>query len=105
MKTARFLVAPGDRRALRRLRPDSTDGLSDKHKGGKHLEAHLARLTDLQQKLYAQGRHAWLVVLQGMDTAGKDSAIRHVFAGFNPETITVHNFKRPSSEELKHDFL
>src|SRR5207302_204457 len=63
------------------------------------------RLDELQYVMYADHRHALLVVLQGMDAAGKDGTIRHVMAGFNPQGCRVTAFKRPSAEEADHDFL
>ena len=65
----------------------------------------VARLQDLQQRLYADGRWAVLLVFQGMDAAGKDSVVKHVMSGINPQGCEVHAFKAPSSEELAHDFL
>jgi PPK2 family polyphosphate:nucleotide phosphotransferase len=65
----------------------------------------IAQLTELQQRLYADGQWALLIVLQGMDAAGKDGVIKHVMSGVNPEGCNVHSFKAPSAEELEHDFL
>ncbi len=65
----------------------------------------IARLEELQQRLYADGQRALLIVLQGMDAAGKDGIIKHVMSGVNPEGCDVHSFKTPSAEELEHDFL
>lgn len=65
----------------------------------------IARITELQQRLYAHGRWAVLIVLQGMDAAGKDGVIKHVMSGINPQGCEVHAFKAPSAEELAHDFL
>jgi PPK2 family polyphosphate:nucleotide phosphotransferase len=65
----------------------------------------VARLTDMQERLYAHGRWAVLVVLQGMDAAGKDGIIKHVMAGINPLGCEVHAFKAPSADELAHNFL
>src|SRR5580658_3613613 len=65
----------------------------------------IARLTELQQRLNADGRWAVLIVLQGMDAAGKDGVIKHVMSGINPQGCEVHAFKAPSAEELQHDFL
>jgi len=65
----------------------------------------IERLSALQQKLYADGRWSVLIVLQAMDAAGKDSLIKHVMSGFNPQGVDVHSFKQPSAEELQHDFL
>lgn len=63
------------------------------------------KLDELQNLLYADGNHALLVVIQGMDASGKDGAIKNVFSGLNPQGISVHSFKAPTAEELKHDFL
>jgi PPK2 family polyphosphate:nucleotide phosphotransferase len=65
----------------------------------------IARLEKLQQDLYADGRWAVLMVLQGMDAAGKDGVIKHVMSGINPEGCEVHSFKAPTEEERAHDFL
>jgi PPK2 family polyphosphate:nucleotide phosphotransferase len=71
----------------------------------KMLADGIARLADLQERLHAQDRWAVLVVLQGMDAAGKDSVVKHVMSGVNPHGCEVHAFKAPSDEELQHDFL
>lgn len=71
----------------------------------KLLEEHVASLSELQRLHYASARHALLLIFQGMDSAGKDGAIRHVMSGVNPQGCEVFSFKQPSSEELKHDFL
>jgi len=77
----------------------------DKDKAEKILEANRKRLNDFQEKLYAQDRWSLLVIVQGMDAAGKDSAIKSIFEGVNPQGCEVHSFKQPSSLELNHDFL
>src|SRR5271163_3780816 len=69
------------------------------------LDEHIAELTALQQLHYASNRYALLLIFQGMDSAGKDGAIRHVMSGVNPEGCEVFSFKQPSAEELEHDFL
>jgi PPK2 family polyphosphate:nucleotide phosphotransferase len=69
------------------------------------LEEHIAELSSLQQLHYASNRYALLLIFQGMDSAGKDGAIRHVMSGVNPEGCEVFSFKQPSAEELEHDFL
>jgi PPK2 family polyphosphate:nucleotide phosphotransferase len=71
----------------------------------KMLHAHVAQLSSLQQLHYASAKVALLLIFQGMDSAGKDGAIRHVMSGVNPEGCEVFSFKQPSEEELKHDFL
>jgi PPK2 family polyphosphate:nucleotide phosphotransferase len=77
----------------------------DKDKGSKIIEANRKRLNDFQEKLYAQDRWSLLLIFQGMDAAGKDSAIKSVFDGVNPQGCEVTSFKQPSSHELEHDFL
>ena len=77
----------------------------DKDKAEKILEANRKRLGDFQEKLYAQDRWSVLLILQGMDAAGKDSAIKAIFAGVNPQGCEVHSFKQPSANELDHDFM
>ena len=69
------------------------------------LEKHIAELSALQQLHYASNRYALLLIFQGMDSAGKDGAIRHVMSGVNPEGCEVFSFKQPSAEELEHDFF
>ncbi|HKA99505.1 MAG TPA: polyphosphate kinase 2 family protein [Methyloceanibacter sp.] len=86
--------------------PKDTGGLDiDKTEAEKLLAAAVKRLSKLQERLYAQGRWTVLAILQGLDTAGKDGVIEHVFSGFNPQGCEVHSFKQPSSLELAHDFL
>jgi len=77
----------------------------DKDKGEKIIDANRKRLNDFQEKLYAQDRWSMLLVFQGMDAAGKDSAIKSVFDGVNPQGCEVTSFKQPSTKELDHDFL
>ena len=69
------------------------------------LFEHMEKLSSQQQLFYASNRHALLLIFQGMDSAGKDGAIRHVMSGVNPEGCEVFSFKQPSAEELEHDFL
>ena len=77
----------------------------DKDKAEKILEANRKRLSDLQEKLYAQDRWSLLLIFQGMDAAGKDSAIKAIFDGVNPQGCEVHSFKQPTAHELNHDFM
>src|ERR1700727_2261530 len=77
----------------------------DKAKGEKILDANRKRLSDFQEKLYAQDRWSLLLIFQGMDAAGKDSAIKSIFDGVNPQGCAVTSFKQPSARELNHDFL
>lgn len=84
--------------------PDYT-GDSNKDQAEAEFDAHRDRLAELQEVLYAEGKHALLVVFQAMDAGGKDSTIRHVLRGVNPQGIFVKSFKTPTAEELAHDFL
>lgn len=90
-----------------RLKSHKTDakGGLDKDKAEKILEANRKRLNDFQEKLYAQDRWSLLLIFQGMDAAGKDSAIKSIFDGVNPQGCEVTSFKQPSTLELDHDFM
>lgn len=81
-----------------------TDGI-DKAEAKREFGRLNKHLQDHQQRLYADGRHALLVVLQGMDASGKDGTVRHVFRGVNPQGVRVQSFKQPTPEEARHDFL
>ena len=89
---------------LKSHKTDAKVGL-DKEKAGQLLETHRKRLSDFQEKLYAQDRWSLLLIFQGMDAAGKDSAIKSIFDGINPQGCEVTSFKQPTSHELDHDFL
>jgi PPK2 family polyphosphate:nucleotide phosphotransferase len=77
----------------------------DKEKTKAKTEKILLKLDDLQNLLYAEGKHAILIVIQGMDASGKDGVIRHIFGELNPQGVTVKSFKVPTEEEAAHDFL
>jgi PPK2 family polyphosphate:nucleotide phosphotransferase len=77
----------------------------DKDKSEKIIEANRRRLSDFQEKLYAQDRWSLLLIFQAMDAAGKDSTIKHIFTGVNPQGCEVTSFKQPSTLELDHDFM
>ena len=86
--------------------PKDMGGLDiDKKEAEELLAAAVKRLSELQERLYAQGRWAILAILQGLDTAGKDGIIKYVLSGINPQGCEVHSFKQPSALELAHDFL
>ena len=102
---SRYTVAPGSKVDLGRWDPDDDGGLEKGKQADKLLAVDIDRLFALQEKLYAEGRQALLVVLQAMDTGGKDGTIKHVFSGVNPSGCRVTSFKAPSEEELAHDFL
>jgi len=103
--SGKLIVKPGQKVDLSKVDPDSTFGIEDKQEGLAILEKNRTRLDELQYVMYAEDRHALLVVVQGMDASGKDGTIRHVFSGVNPQGCRVTSFKTPSAEELDHDFL
>jgi PPK2 family polyphosphate:nucleotide phosphotransferase len=100
-----FRVRTGDHAARTRYTPDYRGPFADKDAASGHLQRTLQRLEALQERLYARNCYALLIILQGMDGAGKDSAIKHVMSGLNPQGTDVHSFKVPSSEELDHDYM
>jgi PPK2 family polyphosphate:nucleotide phosphotransferase len=85
--------------------PAETAGLRSHEHAQTLLAKGIARMAELQDKLYAQDRWAVLLIFQGMDAAGKDGAVRHVMNGINPQGCQVYSFKTPSTEELDHDYL
>jgi PPK2 family polyphosphate:nucleotide phosphotransferase len=99
-----FRVDGASRFQLKSHKTAEKGGL-DKDKGGKIIEANRKRLSDFQELLYAQDRWSLLLIFQGMDAAGKDSAIKSVFDGVNPQGCEVVSFKQPSTRELDHDFM
>ncbi|MDQ8727879.1 polyphosphate kinase 2 family protein [Bradyrhizobium sp. LHD-71] len=99
-----FKVADAKAFRLKQFSTNEKGGL-DKEAAGKVLNDNRARLHDLQERLYAEDRWSVLLIFQGMDAAGKDSAIEHVMHGINPQGCDVHSFKVPTSKELDHDFL
>jgi PPK2 family polyphosphate:nucleotide phosphotransferase len=101
----RLLVTPGKKTKLSDIDPDDTLGLKNDEKSNKMLHKLIARLDDLQYRLYASKTYSLLIVLQGIDGAGKDGTIRHVMSGANPQGCRVTSFKAPSAEEAAHDFL
>jgi PPK2 family polyphosphate:nucleotide phosphotransferase len=100
-----FLVEPGSKLKLADIDPAYTDDYADKQAAADRLQENLDRLSVLQYRLYAENKRALLIVLQGIDAAGKDGTIRHVMAGMNPQGVHVVPFKVPAGEELQHDYL
>jgi PPK2 family polyphosphate:nucleotide phosphotransferase len=103
--TKELMVRPGHKVKLKHFDPDDTLGWEKGHKTTDSLDKEIARLGKLQYLLYAEHKHALLIVLQGIDASGKDGTIRHVMTGCNPQGCYVTSFKQPSAEELAHDFL
>ena len=100
-----FKVRHADSFRLKDYDPADTSGIHSKDKANELLQQSVAVLQDLQEKLYAQDQWAVLLIFQAMDAAGKDSVIKHVMSGVNPQACEVSSFKQPSAEELDHDFL
>ena len=90
---------------LEKLPTNSKKDKVDKEEIIAKTKENLAKMQELQDRLYADGREGLIIVLQAMDAAGKDSTIKHVMGGVNPQGVEVHSFKTPSAEELAHDFL
>ena len=106
LDTDRYRVKPGTKVTLDDWDTGDKDRTElSKSDGAELLETYNERLAELQQLLYAQAEHKVLVVLQGMDTSGKDGTIKHVFRSINPLGVRVANFKRPNDTELAHDYL
>jgi PPK2 family polyphosphate:nucleotide phosphotransferase len=102
---APYRITQGEKFRLKDCDPGDTGGLEDKHGAHGLLQHSVEMLRHLQEKLYAQNRWGMLVIVQGMDAAGKDGLISHVMSGVNPQGCDVWSFKEPSKEELDHDFM
>jgi len=100
-----FRVREGDEVNLRKWPTNVEPMYKTKEHYQKLLGEHVAQLSSLQELFYASNRYAVLLIFQGMDSAGKDGAIKHVMSGINPQGCQVFSFKHPSSAELQHDFL
>lgn len=101
---SKILVKPHSTIDLKTYNTQYTAGI-DKKEGKRALKANKKELNRLQELFWADNRYSMLIVLQAPDAAGKDGAIRHVMSGLNPQGCRVHSFKRPSKEELDHDYL
>ncbi|WP_457654057.1 polyphosphate kinase 2 family protein [Rhodocaloribacter sp.] len=101
----RYRVPEHGRFRLKHVRTDDTQGITDKKAARAALERNRERIAALQERLYAENRQALLLVLQAMDTGGKDSTIRSVMTGINPQGCRIYGFKKPTPPELSRDFL
>jgi len=102
----RYRVKPGEKVRLSKIDPEDTSAFADtKEEGRAELERMNGKLLGLQELLFAQHVHRLLIVLQGMDTSGKDGVVGHVFEGVNPQGVRIASFKEPTSVELDHDYL
>ena len=102
-----YCITEGDKFRLKDIAPEDTAGLEaeDKPRAKESLQVGVQALAELQDMLYAQDRWAVLLIFQAMDAAGKDSAIKHVMSGVNPQGCQVVAFKEPSTEDFEHDYL
>jgi PPK2 family polyphosphate:nucleotide phosphotransferase len=100
-----YRVAPGHPFSLAKISPDESEGYTSKTDVEAELERQRRRISDLQMRLYAEQKQSLLIVLQALDTGGKDGTIRRVFEGVNPQGCQVWSFKVPTPEEMAHDFL
>jgi PPK2 family polyphosphate:nucleotide phosphotransferase len=100
-----YRVEPGERVSLATVDPGETEHYEKKKDVARELEKQRRRIQDLQERLYAENQQGLLIVLQAVDTGGKDGTIKHVFSGVNPQGCRVSSFKIPSAEEANHDFL
>jgi PPK2 family polyphosphate:nucleotide phosphotransferase len=99
-------VKPGSKVDLRDFDPDDTSlAPGDKEETNAKSDKLCGKLTDLQELLFAEHTHKLLVLLQGMDTSGKDGTVRHVMSGVSPQGVRAVSFKKPTEAELEHDFL
>jgi PPK2 family polyphosphate:nucleotide phosphotransferase len=105
MKQQSVVVPPGTPVHLAEFDPRYVDGEWTKESAGEEVNRHTAAIGDLAYRLYAEDKRALLIILQGVDAAGKDGTIRVVMDGVNPQSCQVTSFKQPSEEELDHDFL
>jgi PPK2 family polyphosphate:nucleotide phosphotransferase len=102
---ARYRVRPEQPIVLAAIDPNTSEGYKNKKDAEDELEHQRQRLQNLQERFYAEHQRSLLIVLQAMDTGGKDGTIKHVFGGLNPQGCQVWSFKKPSDEESSHDFL
>ena len=105
MKTSKFKVSPGKKVKLSDYQTDYSGDIESKKDAGKLLKANIKKMAELQDRLYAHDRYGLLIIFQAMDAAGKDSTIKHVMSGVNPQGTQVFSFKQPSAEELDHGYL
>lgn len=95
----------GKKIRLSKINPNDTGKFQSEDEVASKVKANIERLYDLHYRMYAEDKHSLLIILHGIDTSGKDGTTRHIFAGANPLGCTAHSFKKPTHEELSHDFL
>lgn len=102
---AKLKIKPGKKVSLDKMDTDFDRKMVTKEEGESLLKAGIEKLAEIQDKLYAHNQYRVLIVLQAMDAAGKDGAIKHVLSGLNPQGVKVNSFKTPTSNELDHDYF
>ena len=105
MKADKYAITGEKKIDIRKLPTDSKKDRVDKEKIIEKYEANKQELALLQDKFYADGREGIIVVIQALDASGKDSLVKNVFSGINPQGVNIHSYKAPTSEELAHDYL
>ncbi|MDP2364804.1 MAG: polyphosphate kinase 2 family protein [Ignavibacteria bacterium] len=105
MKTTVYLAKQNSKINLSKLSAKDTAGIKSKDEAKELLEKNIEKMIELQDKLYASDKYSVLLIFQAMDAAGKDSTIKHVMSGLNPQGTQVYSFKQPSKEEIDHGYL
>lgn len=105
MNQSAVFVKPRQEIKLDKIESSATGQFKNEEEAKEKLLLDINELSDLQERLFAEAKHAVLVIFQGMDTSGKDSMIKHVMSGVNPQGCEVHSFKAPTSEEHRHGYL
>ncbi|MHA6534088.1 PPK2 family polyphosphate kinase [Paenibacillus sp. BAC0078] len=105
MNIKRYMIKDTSETVLKKLDPDDSGDFESKEEAEAKMVKLKERLAELQDILFAQKKHSLLVILQGMDSSGKDGTVKHIFSGINPQGFMVTSFKKPSLEEEAHDFL
>jgi PPK2 family polyphosphate:nucleotide phosphotransferase len=101
----KMLVPPGKKIKLKNYDTDMKQKGISKEEAARLMEVGYVHFKEMQDMIYASKRHSVLIIIQAMDAAGKDSAVKHVLSGLNPVSVKVHSYKAPSDEELSHDYL
>ena len=105
MDTEKFRARNGEKIKLSKIETNYSNKFESKDEAADLLKEHINKMAELQDKLYAADKYSLLIIFQAMDAAGKDSAIKHVMSGLNPQGTQVFSFKQPSTEELNHDYM
>lgn len=105
MDLKNYLIKPDHNLSLKDANPKDTGSFKSKEEAEAETDGLRKRLAELQDILYAEKKHSVLLILQGMDTSGKDGTIKHIFSGVNPQGFRVTSFKKPTVEEASYDFL